>query len=244
MIAESVASPYIIDNLESNTEYTVKVVNRGGESGAVTFTTKEITYKEVTITLDMKDKVAGSVVENPHGAYAPSLTSLMYPGDATSAIEFSNQLYTQLSELDSSLATIERSNGKQIAQVLFSFNVIEAIEREYQNFFDELENIDEKTNLILERQKSMTFNVRGSGSGASGNKITVNRRIGESWTAATTSENNSLQNLKATYTDGRLLSMSGYIYILTNAPASDGTTASSVSIDYASLELTFLVEED
>lgn len=39
VIAEDVASPYVIENLESNTEYTVKVVNRGGESNEVTFTT-------------------------------------------------------------------------------------------------------------------------------------------------------------------------------------------------------------
>lgn len=39
VITEDIVSPYVIENLESNTEYTVKVVNKGGESNGVTFTT-------------------------------------------------------------------------------------------------------------------------------------------------------------------------------------------------------------
>nr|WP_170924730.1 hypothetical protein [Enterococcus sp. 9E7_DIV0242] len=245
MIAEGVTSPHIIEDLESNTEYTVKVVNRGGESEEVTFATKEITYKEVTIACDFNGKMAGSVVENPHIAKNVAHANLQNPASSLWS-EFTQNSYNAIAELDNSVSKSSTSDNEKIAQALFSFDVTEAIERYDKNYFvdSNATTIAEKVSLILEKQKSMTFNVYGFSSGATGNKITVHRRAGSVWIAANVGDSNAVQRVTGTYTDGRLLMADGNVYILASATASDGITASVLNIDYANLELTILVEED
>lgn len=241
VIAESVASPYIIDNLESNTEYTVKVVNRGGESDAVTFTTKEITYKEVTITLDMKDKVAGSLVENPHKMTRTAATTLFNPSRLT--FEFIQSDYDKVQELDSTVFSLPNNTTNNITQIMSSFNIIEAIERYNSNYFTDkgATTLAEKVAVAKTEITAAEVAVWGYGFGGSSKFMILRAWDSANWVELGLTRAESVAELSA---ESNYIDNDGFIYTLINAPASDGTTASTLNIDYASLELTFLVEED
>lgn len=254
VIAEAVASPYIIENLDSNTEYTVKVVNRGGESNTVTFKTKEITYKEVKITCDFKEKITGSEAENPHSAfYIWQSASIQLPSAAWIELgSTASSNYSRIASLDDTVQSISTAMtaNAHIAQMMFKFNIIEAIERYDSNYFNYrgATTLAEKVAVAKKEMTSYVVSIYGYGSGVSGNELNFKlfNVTNNSWVGNQQSIENEMKQLKYSQkqnTNNLYLSENGYIYSLAYAAPSDATTASSVNIDYASLELTFLVED-
>lgn len=248
VIAESVASPYIIENLESNTEYTVKVVNSGGESDEVTFTTKEITYKEVTLTLDLKNKIVNSTVENPHKAGNYIGPALWTP--AQSLTELGQAAYNWIATLDNTLFSPQTGANNYMSQIILCWDAIAAFERFDNNYFSDRDasTEEEKVAVLIQEIKRSVVKTFGFGSGAIGNEMTMNVwgtdsawHGGESHTASTVQE---LQQVIDPSENSLYINGDGMIYVLMNAQKSDGVTPSKANGDYASLELTFLVEDD
>ncbi|MBP1046402.1 hypothetical protein I6N96_08900 [Enterococcus sp. BWM-S5] len=250
VIAENVSSPYIVNNLSSNTEYAVKVKNRGGESDEVTFKTKEITYEEVTVTCDFKNKTTGSVVENPHSAfYIWQSASVQLPSAAWIELgSTGSSNYSRISDLDEvvqSIATAATASA-HIAQFKFKYNVIEAIERYDSDYFSSrgATTIEEK--IIVARTEIITIinNVWGYGSAPSSTYMAVRYwSISASWTGSAVVSGTTVKQATETI-DAANIDDQGFISVIAYTAASDATKASAVSIDYPSLDITFLVEED
>lgn len=75
----------------------------------------------------------------------------------------------------------------------------------------------------------------GRGSGPTGNKVTSVIWNGAAWVYAHTTTAGTITKLGYRLTDPRFLNDDGFMYNLIYAEPSDGTTASSVSIDTAQL---------
>lgn len=241
---ENVSSPYTIENLTPDTTYTAKVVNKDGESNTVTFKTKEITYKEVTLTLDFKNKTAGSVVENPHISKLTNGASLLAPSNSAFT-EISTTHYTLISALDDQTSNTSVSTNSYIHQRLFSFNIIEAIERYDSNYFSDRNatTLAEKVAVAKTEITAAEVAVWGFGFGGSSKFMILRAWDSAAWIELGLTRAETVTELSAGL-ETNYINNDGFIYTLANAPAATTTLASTLNIDYTSLELTFLVEED
>lgn len=240
---ENVSSPYTVENLTPDTTYTAKVVNEDGESNEVTFTTKEITYKEVTITLDMKGKSAGSVVENPHISKLTNGSSLLVPSNSAWT-EISTTHYTLISALDDQTSNTSVSTNSYIHQRLFSFNIIEALERYDSNYFSDRNatTLAEKVAVVRNEMVTITANIWGFGSGPNSTYMAVRYWNGSEWKGTALVSGTTVKQAIESINNENIDEF-GFVNVLAYTAASNGTTASSVSIDYTSLDITFLVED-
>lgn len=205
--------------------------------------------KEVTITLDMKDKVAGSVVENPHSlSWVTQPTELLLPDSANWGAGTQTH-YDLIASLDDNLLSVVRIQANVINQMMFKYNIIEALERYDSNYFSDrgATTLPEKVAVAKNEIISFASNTHGYGSGASGNLLTTKCFVPVSvnnWeNESSMNDTDTIKNVTRTYTNAYVrnrIDDQGFVYIIAYAPASDGTTASSVSIDYTSLDITFL----
>ncbi len=247
MIAESVASPHIIDNLESNTNYIVKVVNKGGESEEVTFKTKEVTYKEVTITCDYVNKVANSTIENPHVAKMQGSPTLLNP-DSSSFYELTQSRYDGIKELnDGKRYTVTNATLNNRLQVALYYDVFAAFERYDSNYFSDrgATTNEEKAAVVNQEVIKAVSNVHGFGSALDSTALGTAVFVNAAWSNETTTTGTEIKQNTITLNSMEIAS-DGLRCVLVYADASGGTaeTASALNIDYTNLELTILVEED
>lgn len=224
----------------------MKVVNEIGESNTVTFKTKEITYREVTLTLDFKNKTAGSEVENLNIFKGGSGLTLLRP-TSTVFVEHSQAAYNDISNVDGKVSTSVTNANKSILQRLMSYNVIKAIELEYPDYFYGLDTIADKIAKISTDSK-VAYGVWGYASGADSTVLStafcpINNNA---WGTIIKTDSTTVAQNGRTLASGvakNIFDDQGFVHIIAFADQSDGTTASSVSIDYAKLEITFLVED-
>lgn len=247
VIAENVSSPYIIEDLESNTEYTVKVTNRGGESEEVSFKTKEVTYKEVTITCDYVNKVAGSVVENANIAKMQGSPTLLNP-DSSSFYELTQARYDGIKELgDGKRYTVTNATLNNRLQVALYYDVFSAFERYDSNYFSNrgATTNEEKAAVVNQEVIKAVSNVHGFGSALDSTAFRTAVFVNDTWGKKSVTEGAEIQKNTITLDNVQTVS-DGLLCILVYADASGGTTetASALNIDYTNLELTILVEED
>jgi hypothetical protein len=194
---------------------------------------------------DFVGKIAGSTVENPHIQKNAYETTLQSPTGALFESDTTN--YGFLSTLNGSpLSTRSRNtpNGV-IAQQLFSFNLIEHIERTYGTI--PKTTVADKVQWIKENVQRITFSWWGFGSSPTGNKATLawwNRLASggvgawaDNWSWHT---NGSVTRIIMAITP---VSMDNYVnndgmtHMISYANASDGVTASTINTDYVNLEV-------
>ncbi|MBL1225366.1 hypothetical protein [Enterococcus sp. BWR-S5] len=245
VVAEDVGSPYVLYGLIADTEYVIQVVNALGESEKVTFKTKEVTYKEVTILCDFTDKVAGSVVENANIAKIATLNTIALPDDK-SFYEFSSGRYAGIKQLnDSQVFNISNVTSGNMVQILLTYNIIDALERYDSNYFSDrgATTVVEKVAVAREEIQKISVSTYGFGRGATGTMLTMNVFNETSWNSGVhhTEATSSLLNQSV---DSNCINDDGLVDVLVRAEAADTTVASAVAIDYAKSELTILVEED
>lgn len=248
-IVGTASNEYKLTGLYGETEYTVQIINSLGESNIVKFTTAEIIYKEVTITLDFKNKSSGSNLNNKNSAYAPSLITMMLPDQAVDTVEFSDARYGQLAEMDSNLVVIGRSNPGQYAQALLQYDVIEAIKAYQSDYFRRRGANTLATEVVIAKEmiKKIVANIWGFGSGNSSGAVANHlllRVYGESsWEKYTSINSETVRQMQSAI-DPAFIDENGKCYVLSYTYASDGNIPSNINLDYANLEITLLVEED
>lgn len=184
-------------------------------------------------------KVSGSTVENPHKAYALNNSSLVAPSGFT--VERPTDRYSRLAVLDGVNIdnTTANTNGI-ISQMLFSFDIIQAIERKLgripkATFSDKLQWC--KDNIL-----KLTCNWWGFGSSVGGNKasFTVFMVKTNSWWTATEASHTNSTVTKLTRSPGLVsdvIDTNGFVHSLAFAEPSDGTTSSTINTDYVDLEI-------
>lgn len=192
-------------------------------------------------TANLDSKVSGSVVENPHiSKYRSGSTSLLVPSDALFA-EMAGSNYPNLSTLNASVVLTSSLGSGQIAQHLFSFNIIEEFERRVGKIPGS--TVTDRVNWLKNNLNKLTFNWYGFGSSVGGNKASVkffrvpdttwesNSGGGNHTSGSVTKIPQYIANI-ANYID-----TNGFVHFLAHAEASDGTTASVINTDYVELDI-------
>lgn len=196
----------------------------------------------ITLTLDFKNKIAGSDIENPNAASARSSSTLLNPSSFTLD---GNVNYPKLGSLDGETLNVDGNltTGFQI-QMLSKFNILETLKRELgERFFTSqgAESIESQIALIKKILVSSTYHVWGYGSNPNGNKLSVvwwmdSQQYDQGVRANNT---NTIREITRTLISAspRTISDDGCSYVLAYAGPSDGSTLSRLSIDYSSLDI-------
>ncbi|MBO0445548.1 phage tail family protein [Enterococcus ureilyticus] len=201
---------------------------------------KEYTnQQEVAHACDFKGKISGSLTENPHTIHSEIGDTLKNPDQFT--YEIATESYGNASTLDGVAYITQTKIENKIRQVKFSYDLITDIVRRYPGLFESFGATTREQQVIVVKKivSSVTPVTYGYGSGANGNKLTMqiyNPRS-KTWVgnnAHTEATTNKLNLAVDTY----YLGDDGFVYTIVYAPPSDGATPSVVNIDYVSLEYT------
>ncbi|RBP89401.1 putative phage tail component-like protein [Cytobacillus firmus] len=180
-------------------------------------------------------KVSGSTVENPHfSGWRGALTTLGNPNTDFST-ESGTSAYETISVLDGVFTPDSAVSSGQIAQRVFSFNLIEYVQRKYVVTVPGATTAD-KAQWLKSNLNPLTVNWHGYGSGPAGNKATLKVWAITSWAGTTSHTNGTVTKLTRTDSVNNIDS-DGFIHFLAHAEASDGTTASTINTDYVELEV-------
>lgn len=184
-------------------------------------------------------KVSGSTTVNPHRFARYNSKSILdnpanYPVDAGQSFI---DAITTLNGITAALSTTVNTN---IAQDLFSFNLIEHVIRNYGVgvFGTAVTTAERVAWLKAGNITKFNFNWHGNGSGPSGNKATVSVWNGVAWSGAATNLTGSIAkvNINLTPTAG-WIDTNGFVHFLAYADASNGTIASTINTDFVELEV-------
>jgi len=197
---------------------------------------------------NFENKVSGSTVENPHVAKSNSnmggsWTTLSAPSGFS--VEFINA-YSLVSKLDGSVINIIQNANGNMAQTLFSFNLIEAIERNVGKI--PASDTAGKVAWLKNNIARITFNWWGYGSSPTGNKATVaiKNNNTDGWVTCSSHTNSAVTKVKGEINNGQLgwfgsggacCDSNGLVHFLAYADPSDGVTASTIYTDYVELEI-------
>ncbi|QCR33121.1 hypothetical protein [Lysinibacillus sp. SGAir0095] len=227
-------------NLQSGKKYVLadnktKMIAKGSMGEVVTGVAK-FTNNYLTTTANFEGKVSGSAVANPHvlkgSDNSSGNTSLLIPS-STSFFESGN--YASATKLDGTLYTTSRSASGVIAQQLFSFNIIEQVERTLGRI--PKDTVADKVQWLKDNVKQLTANWHGFGSSVGGNK--ANLRVSwsdNSWAGTTNHTSTTVSKLSMSFTDlTAILKNDAFVHFLAYAEPSDGVTASTINTDYIDL---------
>lgn len=195
---------------------------------------------EMTLTFDLKNKIASSDVENPNSASFIAGPTLYNPNQFT-ADAYIN--YLSLYSLDGTLLKASNRTQGNIAQVCIIVNILEELQRflGQQFFIDRGAVTEEQKVAVLEMiVTEFTSNIYGFGVGTSGNLLTQKNWYG-AWTEGETTTANTVTRIgrKLTNSDNNWSKYinGGKIPILITTGESDGITSSSINLDYANVEV-------
>jgi hypothetical protein len=202
-----------------------------------------VPYDGNVIKANFENKVSGSTVENPHigkNNYNGTQTALISPSSFTG--EYASVDYGKIFSLNSDVVGTQTSTNLAIAQQLFSFNIIQAIERNVGTIPKTLlaDKVQwAKDNVVTTGAKGSWY---GFGSSVSGNKASFRYWASSSavWSTVTPSHTNGTVT-KLQISVGNIVSdmdANGFVHFLAYAEASNGTIVSRINTDYVELEIT------
>jgi hypothetical protein len=182
-------------------------------------------------------KKSGSNVENPHTMKSANDLTLRTPSQFAYEHPTTGEgSYEQLKKLDGAvLGSGYGTTNEQIAQQLFSFNIVEEVERKLGKI--PKSPLADKVQWCKDNVAKLTVNWYGYGSSPTGNKATFRLWDGSVWTSGTSHYGNSVAKLTLNTVYLSVVDTNGNIHWLANASASDGITASTINTDYIELEI-------
>ncbi len=194
---------------------------------------------EVTVKSDFTGKIAGSIIENANIFKRNSSIGLQIPSHNTWG-ENAQSHYDAIKKLDETVATFSYSSEGAVAAGGIPWNAIWVLEKSFPLIFKNVTTIAEKVIIAKNKITYLDINAHGKGSGPNGNKFYLNAFNTSSGAWATPVNHTSNAISKLTYSYHKpdiLLSNEGFINVAMYTDSSNGTTASSVSIDYANIEI-------
>ncbi|EJR41630.1 hypothetical protein IIK_05762 [Bacillus cereus VD102] len=216
---------------------TTKISYGGNTYEGVTKFTGQATVSNL-IKQDFKGKVSVSTVENGHAAkHAGSKTTLVKPTDNLS--EAGPEYPRLFKDGDTPYYNITSTINGGVAQQLYSFNIIRTLEDKFgPQIWQGKTALADKVAIAKQVITKLTCNWWGFGSGANGNKATLNRWVGTGYAVGVSHNNGTVTKLS--YSAGGALvelQSDGFVYFLAYAEPSNGTVSSVISTDYVELEL-------
>jgi hypothetical protein len=200
--------------------------------------TDAVAIPAATVTNNYVGKVTASTTENPHIAKEYAGSSLQTP--AGFSTEFTQTSYNNVFVLaDGLLKQSTNSTNTNIAQQLFSFNLIALVERSGL-----IIPATDKVAWLEANVTKIKCNWYGYGSGPAGNKASLS-----AWHSVSSAWYGTLNHTSATVTlISRILTgldipaiidNNGFVHYLAFADASNGTTASTINTDFIELVVDF-----
>lgn len=193
--------------------------------------------------IDFKGKVPGSTVENCNIVkYSTTLT----PSN-TSGQEVIQSNYSNIATLDGNAWRITIADDQKRINAIFSFNLVEQINRDRPGLFESVgaDTLVKQIAFLKANITRLKASIWGYGSNPTGNRLTM--RVYSNWendwgTSKPTNQTDQVKELtiatQSSATISGMIQNDGFVYVLAYADPSDGTIASTVNIDYASLEYT------
>lgn len=191
-----------------------------------------------TFTMDFKNKVAGSLVENPNIAKWVHHEDLLIPSN-TAYKELSQAYYNQLND---DVFSVNATDANKKAIMLSSFNILEDLKRKFPSLFSGLTS-SQQVALVKKYITKSYPSIYAKGSNSAGNKATLNlfSPTENKYVVASTNNTDTIKKFGlslSAYATSFYMDSNGVISTLANAEPSDGKTPSSLSIDYVSLHYT------
>lgn len=196
---------------------------------------------EIVIEDDFKGKISGSLKECPHIMKYVASQNIYKPSEYVS--EGTTEYYNWINSNDSTTFKVNSSVATYIPQNLFSFNLVEMIEKK----IGEIPSVD-KIAWIKANLESVTPYWLGYSAGPTLNCVLCVFSVVEDRWFGIGNHNNSTStklgqklpittntNLK---TLSNFIDSNGYIHFMANCVASDGSTKSTIATDYVSLKIT------
>lgn len=196
---------------------------------------------EVTIKSDFTGKVAGSIVENGNIFKRSSSPTLQSPSGTW--VENTQENYDSIMKLDESVSRYAYMTNGAIASKLISYNALRILEKNFPSIFKNTTTIAEKVAIAKSKIKKFLYKGWAKASGPTGALCSHSmfNPISALWVATATSTGNSIIERSigsANTSTPAYLNEDGFYYFTVYAEPSNGTIASSVSVDYTSMELT------
>jgi len=218
---------HVLANADKKTKI---IVDNKTVAGVAKFTKNSTLTRKATYA----GKVPGSTVDNPHIAKINTGSTLQAPANF-GASEFSAG-YASISALGGALATVSAPTNGNVAQELFSIDLIQEVERN----MGRIPGADTaaKVAWLKENLQSFDINWHGHGSGPTGNKVSLSVWIvnTSSWVLFT-SHTSGAPSLIQGYSNSAgaiaaRIDANGFVHYLAYADASDGVTPSVVNTDF------------
>jgi hypothetical protein len=183
-------------------------------------------------------KVAGSVVENPHISKVAASGALGAP--STYGTEATQSWYNAMSAQDGTTTgtgIVATSSGGMATQ-LFSFNLIEYVQRKYSVTIPGADTAA-KVQWLKDNVTNVQLNWWGYGTSAGGYKANLAQWYvnGSSWTTPIVSGATGVSKVSTSRPNPGIdrIDANGFLYYLAYADPSDGVTASTITTDYVEL---------
>jgi len=191
----------------------------------------------ITRTANFENKVSGSTLENPHKVFQGQSTAILSPV-SDSWGEQPQVGYNAISKLDGSTLFNGTNVAGRYRQQLFSFNIIEEIERNLGKI--PRNTLAEKIQWCKDNLSALTANWHGYGSGPTGNKATIQRWRADTsaWIGSvnnTTTANTITKVVSAESNPSILIDANGFIHFVAYSEPSDGIIDSTIYTDYIEL---------
>ncbi|TRZ38521.1 hypothetical protein CEQ21_24355 [Niallia circulans] len=198
----------------------------------------------LTRIANFEGKIYNSTLENPHKSMQGQFPTIQVP----SAFNYENVQANvdRLKTLDGGVISQSSVVGNtSISQQLFSFNIIEEIEKSLGRIPGN--TLAQKIQWAKENINKFTWYWHGYGSGPAGNKATVNLWYADSnkWAddawgqkkTNTTSAISAVTNFQLSSEVPKLIDANGFYHLVAYADASDGVTISTIVTDYIELQI-------
>lgn len=199
---------------------------------------------QTKISIDFLDKITGSDVENPNWSGA-LLGSNSLPTPNLFKSEVVQERYNSLMYLDQKIVWASGGAANQSPCLLVKWNIIEILKRQLtESFFVDRGAITLQQQIETARMILTVINpsVWGYGVSATGNKL--NYRVwvnNNSWGGTRSNNTSTIAKMEYTSTGNatnNYISDDGFLYALVYSEPSDGTSSSTIYVDYARLDLT------
>ena len=207
-------------------------------TGVAKFTGKAEKPTVIRISNFEGKTAVGNTLDNPHTFKANYSSSLLSPSNTW--YEQGISAYNDISALDGKVYGSLNSTNTYIAQHLFSFNIIEEVERNIGKI--PRSTTAEKVQWLKDNIGQLYCVWHGYGSSPTGYKASIARWSGTntSWNVQTTTNTNgSIGRLSTggSSNHGSYIDSNGFYHLLAYAEPSDGTTATKIATDYIELEI-------
>lgn len=246
---KEITSQQVIDKLKVQNELVTS--NLATDKSTIQWGDKTLTKTDVIkVVDDFSGKVSGSLIENPNIIKYANPNTLYTPSSFN--LETTSG-YSNISALDDTVTNLYAATGDgSIPQMLFSFNLIEIIERKFGTI--PKETVAEKVEWLKTNLSGIGCNWYGYGVCPTGNKAYLDyfSSLSNTWALYSSGLQNGYKNTSSTPTMINVSSQdinnkidaNGFAHFLVYTDARDSTTQSKISTDYISIELTLKSPEN